>query len=75
VGRFRRIFPKPWLTAAGFDFTANSEDRGYIQPGVQVANSSFPEPTNATPYPEASIIGIGKDFYAISTNLPDGTPL
>jgi hypothetical protein len=40
-----------------------------------VANSSFPEPTNATPYPEASIIGIGKDFYAISTNLPDGTPL
>ncbi len=55
--------------------TADSEDRGYLAPGVQVENATFPAATAAIPYPEATVIGIGKDFYALSANFPDGTPL
>ncbi|KAJ9121284.1 hypothetical protein QFC24_004620 [Naganishia onofrii] len=56
-----------------FRVGADSEDRGYIQPGVAVINSSFPAATTDIPFPEANTVGIGKDFYALSSNLPKGT--
>lgn len=34
----------------------------------------FPDPTPAAPQPEAESIVIGRDFYALSGNLPAGTP-
>jgi hypothetical protein len=54
---------------------ANSEDRGLLELNQQVANVTFPAPTPLVPYPEAEHIGIGRDFYALSQNLPDGTTL
>lgn len=54
---------------------ANSEDRGVLELNQEVANVTFPESTDLIPYPEASHIGIGRDFYALSQNLPDGTDL
>ncbi|KAJ9094739.1 hypothetical protein QFC21_005897 [Naganishia friedmannii] len=56
-----------------FRVGADSEDRGYIQPNVAVINSSFPAATTDIPFPEAHTVGIGKDFYALSSNLPKGT--
>lgn len=37
-------------------------------------NATFPAPTAEVPVPEADHIFIGRDFYALSGNLPDGTP-
>jgi hypothetical protein len=54
---------------------ANSEDRGILELNQQVANVTFPAATPLVPYPEAEHIGIGRDFYALSQNLPDGTAL
>lgn len=36
-------------------------------------NLTFPAPTADTPAPEASRISIGRDWYALSNNLPAGT--
>jgi len=38
-----------------------------------VVNSTFTPPNY--PYPEASRVDIGRDFYALSANLPEGTEL
>ena len=38
-------------------------------------NATFPEPTEAVPQPEAESIFTGRDFYALSGNLPEGTSL
>lgn len=35
--------------------------------------ATFPDPTEAVPQPEADSIFIGRDFYALSGNLPAGT--
>lgn len=40
---------------------------------MQVMNATFPDPTDAFPQPEAEYIFIGRDFYALSGNLPAGT--
>ncbi|KAJ9127524.1 hypothetical protein QFC24_000933 [Naganishia onofrii] len=61
-------------TAVPLRVGANSEDRGLLELNQQVANVTFPAPTPLVPYPEAEHIGIGRDFYALSQNLPDGTP-
>ncbi|KAL2287967.1 hypothetical protein FJTKL_04724 [Diaporthe vaccinii] len=37
--------------------------------------ATFPDPTEAVPQPEADSILIGRDFYALSGNLPAGTSL
>lgn len=37
-------------------------------------NATFPAPTAEVPVPEADHIFIGRDFYALCGNLPDGTP-
>lgn len=36
-------------------------------------NATFPDPTEDVPQPEAETIHIGRDFYALSGNLPAGT--
>lgn len=36
-------------------------------------NATYPAPTESVPAPEADTIQIGKDFYALSGNLPAGT--
>jgi hypothetical protein len=53
---------------------ANSQDRATVDLEVEVMNATFPEPTEAVPKPEADRIFIGRDFYALSSNLPAGTP-
>ena len=40
----------------------------------RVANHVYPPVTPVTPHPEAIYNGIGRDWYALSQNLPDGTP-
>ncbi|AFR97105.1 hypothetical protein C343_05260 [Cryptococcus neoformans C23] len=53
---------------------ANSEDRATLDLSYEVMNATFPAPTAEVPVPEADHIFIGRDFYALSGNLPDGTP-
>ncbi|KIR98601.1 hypothetical protein L804_04177 [Cryptococcus deuterogattii 2001/935-1] len=53
---------------------ANSEDRATIDLSFEVMNATFPAPTADVPVPEADHIFIGRDFYALSGNLPNGTP-
>ncbi|KAJ9118457.1 hypothetical protein QFC24_006103 [Naganishia onofrii] len=52
---------------------ANSQDHGFLAPNVQVVNLTFPEPTQLVPQPEAAHIAIGRDWYRLSGNLPEGT--
>ncbi|KAF7551869.1 hypothetical protein G7Z17_g4714 [Cylindrodendrum hubeiense] len=52
---------------------ANSQDRSSVDLNVEVMNSTFPEPTENVPNPEANHVFIGRDFYALSGNLPSGT--
>ena len=54
---------------------ANSQDHGFLAPNVQVVNLTFPEPTQLVPQPEAAHIAIGRDWYRLSGNLPEGTEL
>jgi hypothetical protein len=54
--------------------TADSEDRAHLDLSYQVMNATFPAPTADVPIPEASVISIGRDFYALSANLLSGTP-
>ncbi|KAK7438142.1 hypothetical protein Landi51_11795 [Colletotrichum acutatum] len=53
---------------------ANSQDRATLDLSLEVMNKTFPEPTETVPNPEADHIYIGRDFYALSGNLPAGTP-
>lgn len=53
---------------------ANSEDRASVNLSVKVMNATFPAPTENVPNPEADHIFLGRDFYALSGNLPRGTP-
>ncbi|KAJ3525242.1 hypothetical protein NM208_g11724 [Fusarium decemcellulare] len=53
---------------------ANSQDRSTVDLGIKIMNSTFPEPTENVPNPEADHNFIGRDFYALSANLPPGTP-
>ncbi|BEI92784.1 uncharacterized protein CcaverHIS019_0504120 [Cutaneotrichosporon cavernicola] len=56
-----------------FRVGANSEDRATLDLSVAVMNATFPPPTPDTPAPEANAIKIGRDFYALSANLPKST--
>lgn len=56
-----------------FRVGADSEDRGYIDPGVAILNATFPPVSADVPIPEATSDGIGRDFYALSANFPTGT--
>ncbi|KAH7411457.1 hypothetical protein BKA64DRAFT_773122 [Cadophora sp. MPI-SDFR-AT-0126] len=52
---------------------ANTQDRGFVNLSVPVLKSDFPPPTVNVPNPEATRVSIGRDFYALSGNLPAGT--
>ncbi|CAG9975201.1 unnamed protein product [Clonostachys byssicola] len=52
---------------------AISQDRATIDLQYEVMNATFPEPTPQAPNPQADHIFIGRDFYALSGNLPEGT--
>lgn len=56
-------------------YEANSQDRGFLDPSIQVVNLTFPPPTQLVPQPEASRIQIGRDWYRLSANMPAGTEL
>ncbi|KAM0286486.1 hypothetical protein ACHAQH_000912 [Verticillium albo-atrum] len=53
---------------------ANSQDCATVDLDVKVMNATFPEPIALFPNPEADYIFIGRDFYALSGNLPAGIP-
>lgn len=52
---------------------ANSEDRSLLDLSVPVMDAVYPPPSADVPAPEATSIKIGRDMYALSGNLPDGT--
>lgn len=52
---------------------ADSEDRTHIDLSLPVGHAKFPKRTPAFPYPEAERVFIGRDWYALSANLPAGT--
>ena len=53
---------------------ADSEDRGILDLSLPVGNITAAAATPSVPYPEASEVFIGQDWYALSQNLPSGTP-
>lgn len=52
---------------------ANSEDHTVWSPAVSIVEASFPPFSSVTPYPEASSITVGDDYYQLSKWLPSGT--
>lgn len=62
-----------FIPIAHAPLAANSQDRGFLAPEFEVQNLTFPAATALVPQPEASRIGIGRDWYKLSGNLPAGT--
>jgi hypothetical protein len=56
-----------------FRVGGDTEDHSVYVPQYQVVNDTFPPATNITPWPEATNVSIGKEFYSLSGNLPAGT--
>lgn len=52
---------------------AASEDRSLVDLSYQVGNATFPPPSANVPYPEASEVRVGQDWYALSSNFLPGT--
>ncbi|TFK85874.1 glycoside hydrolase family 79 protein [Polyporus arcularius HHB13444] len=52
---------------------ANSEDHTFFSPTVTINEDQFPPPNTVTPYPEASTITVGDEYYQLSRFLPSGT--
>ena len=52
--------------------TGSTVDRGLLAPGVEVVNETFSAPPG-TPGAIATYVGIGRDWYALGQNLPNGT--
>ncbi|KIP06086.1 glycoside hydrolase family 79 protein [Phlebiopsis gigantea 11061_1 CR5-6] len=52
---------------------ANSEDHTVWDPTVTVNEDEFPPPNTVTPYPEATHIAVGNEYYELSKWLPSGT--
>lgn len=53
----------------------SSEDFGRLNAQVTIGNASYPNATASTPYPQASAVSIGRDWYALSGNFPSDTKL
>ncbi|KAI0355952.1 glycoside hydrolase family 79 protein [Trametes cingulata] len=51
----------------------DSEDRTVWSPAVEFNVDTFPPPTALTPYPEATSIVVGDEFYTLARFLPSGT--
>ncbi|RDX48499.1 glycoside hydrolase family 79 protein [Lentinus brumalis] len=52
---------------------ANSEDHTTWSPTVTLNDDDYPPPDDITPYPEATQITVGNDYYQLSRYLPRGT--
>ncbi len=52
---------------------ANSVDHSFWSPTETMNEDVFPTPDVITPYPEATQIVVGSDFYKLSPYLPKGT--
>ncbi|KAJ6494713.1 glycoside hydrolase family 79 protein [Mycena vitilis] len=52
---------------------ADSEDHTNFSPNIQFVQQAFPPPTMTVPYPEATNIVAGPDFYQAAKFLPTGT--
>ena len=52
---------------------ANSVDHSFWSPTETLNADVFPTPNAITPYPEATHIVVGNDFYKLSRHLPQGT--
>jgi hypothetical protein len=53
----------------------SSLDAAWLDSGVQYVQATFPPPRNNTPYPGATNVRVGRDFYALSANFAPGTKL
>jgi len=58
----------PWIRIG-----ADSEDHTNFNAAVQGSEDVFPAPTTTVPYPEASTIVVGDNFYSLASHLPKGT--
>ncbi|KAJ2962019.1 hypothetical protein NQZ79_g2828 [Umbelopsis isabellina] len=56
-----------------FRVGGDTEDHSVYTPQYPVVNATFPSATNITPWPEATNVSIGREFYSLSGNLPTGT--
>jgi hypothetical protein len=54
---------------SAFRIGGNTEDAAVYDPRFQYVNATFPPKTDIRPWPEASNISIGRDFYRLSGNL------
>lgn len=52
---------------------ANTEDKTVWDPTVTINVDEFPPPNSVTPYPEATHVTVGNEYYALSKWLPAGT--
>ncbi|EMD38720.1 glycoside hydrolase family 79 protein [Gelatoporia subvermispora B] len=53
---------------------ADSADHTIWSPDVQIISDEvFPAPDSVTPYPEATTLTVGDEYYALSQFLPSGT--
>ena len=52
---------------------ADSEDHSFWSPTVTINEDLFPPPNTITPFPEATQITVGDEYYALSRFLPSGT--
>ncbi len=52
---------------------ANSEDKTVWSPTVTINEDEFPPPNTITPFPEATHITVGDEYYQLSRFLPAGT--
>lgn len=53
----------------------SSEDFGRLNSQVAIGNALYPNATASTPYPQASAVTIGRDWYALASNFPSDTKL
>ena len=52
---------------------ADSEDNTFWSPIATIIEDTFPPPTAASPYPEATNITVNDTYYTLSRFLPEGT--
>ncbi|KLO05770.1 hypothetical protein SCHPADRAFT_946632 [Schizopora paradoxa] len=64
----QRTGQTPWIRIG-----ADSEDHTNFNAAIQGSEDLFPAPTTTVPYPEASSIVVGDNFYSLASNLPKGT--
>ncbi|KZT13293.1 glycoside hydrolase family 79 protein [Laetiporus sulphureus 93-53] len=56
-----------------FRVGADSEDHTVWSPTVTINKDEFPPSNSITPYPEATMITVGSEYYTLSRWLPAGT--